>query len=208
MTAGARATIPRDYPKYVLFALLGLTALVILVNRESYLIDAHSPHWRLIERFKWLLLPHALCGLVALVTGPWQFSRRLRATNIGLHRLLGRCYVCAIAAGAPLGLYIGFTYLPYPVNIEQIAQGGLWFLTTAIAYAAIRFNNVTLHRQWMARSYALTFFFVASRLPIFPSPSREPTLAATEYWSLLVLLLISADLLTTWQQFVRKPGRA
>lgn len=202
-----RSTIASDYPKYALFALLGIVAFGILLSREMYLIDAHSPHWRVIARFKWLLLPHAVCGLVALVTGPWQFSRRLRSSRLDLHRIAGRIYVCAIAIGAPIGLYIGFTFLPYPVDVEQIAQGGLWFLTTAVAYAAIRAKNVTLHRQWMARSYALTFFFVASRLPMFPSPSKEPTLAATEYWFLLVVLLVSADLLVSWPQLIRKSGR-
>jgi hypothetical protein len=39
-----------------------------------------------------------------------------------------------------------------------------WVFTTSIAYAAILRGLVTLHRQWMVRSYLVTFAFVTIRL--------------------------------------------
>ena len=200
---GARQPVAStDYSKWALFAVLGLVSLFTLGYKELYLFDPHSPHWQLIAPFKWLLLPHAILGVTALVTGPLQFSSRIRRSNLALHRLTGRIYVSAVAIGAPIGAYIGFTFFPYPFNLEQLAQGGLWFLTTAIAYLAIRNKNVSLHRQWMARSYAFTFFFIASRIPfIFPAFSNI-VLTTTVFWFLIVGTLIAPDLLLTWRQLI------
>jgi len=70
----------------------------------------------------------------------------------------------------------------------------------------------TLHKQWMARSYAFSFIFVASRVtdawPGLIDYSDERA-AATALWSLVVLALIVPDLLMSGSEFFknRRPGR-
>ena len=39
-----------------------------------------------------------------------------------------------------------------------------WLTTTGMAFIAIRRKNVEQHRQWMIRSYVVTFAFVTFRL--------------------------------------------
>jgi hypothetical protein len=39
-----------------------------------------------------------------------------------------------------------------------------WFLTTTVAFAAVRNRNVQIHREWMVRSYAITTTFVTTRV--------------------------------------------
>lgn len=202
MEAARQPVATTDYSKWTLFAVLGLVSLAVLVVKESYLFHPNSPHWHQIAPFKWILLPHALLGITALVTGPLQFSSRIRRSNLALHRLTGRIYVTAVLIGAPIGTYIGFTFLPYPFNLEQLAQGGLWFLTTTIAYIAIRNKNIALHRQWMARSYGFTFFFILSRIPfIFPSFDNV-VLMTNAFWFAMIGSLIAPDLIMTWRQLI------
>jgi heme/copper-type cytochrome/quinol oxidase subunit 3 len=50
-------------------------------------------YWRMRG---WLLL-HITSGMLALLIGPWQFSRRIRQRYIQLHRVSGRVYVIAVA---------------------------------------------------------------------------------------------------------------
>lgn len=196
-----------DYAKWTLFGVLGIVSLYTLVASESYLLDPHSRHWNAIAPFKWILMPHAILGLTALVLGPLQFSSRIRRARPQLHRLIGRIYVSAVAVAAPVGAYIGATYMPYPFNYEQPAQGGVWFLTTAIAFLAIRKKNVALHRQWMARSYAFTFFFILSRVPLITVHlSTNPVMFATVLWYLMVATLIAPDLILNWPQLWRRPS--
>jgi hypothetical protein len=49
---------------------------------------------------KWLLLPHGIGGALALLIGPLQFSNRLRARHLRLHRILGRFYIGGVAIAA------------------------------------------------------------------------------------------------------------
>jgi hypothetical protein len=43
-------------------------------------------------------------------------------------------------------------------------QGAAWIVCTTAAVIAARNRQVAVHRQWMARSYAVTFTFVSSRV--------------------------------------------
>lgn len=54
----------------------------------------------------WLLVPHALLGSIALVIGPFQFSTRLRAKNIDLHKILGKLYIISILLAIPFAILI------------------------------------------------------------------------------------------------------
>jgi hypothetical protein len=43
-------------------------------------------------------------------------------------------------------------------------QGAAWIVCTTAAVIAARNRQIAVHRQWMARSYAVTFVFVSSRV--------------------------------------------
>jgi hypothetical protein len=65
--------------------------------------------------------------------------------------LLGASTGIALAAGRP--------GLP-----GTAMQGAAWIICTTAAVVAARNRQIAVHRQWMARSYAVTFTFVSSRV--------------------------------------------
>jgi uncharacterized membrane protein len=111
------------------------------------------------------LYTHVIAGAVALGTGAFQFSRRLRARRLAVHRLMGRSYVVAVALSGTAGLAMA------PLSDGGLAGhfgfGGmalLWLITTACAFTAARARRIDDHERWMIRSYALTLAAVTLRL--------------------------------------------
>ncbi len=112
----------------------------------------------------WLLL-HISSGMVALLTGPWQFSRRLRQRYLQLHRVSGRVYVIAVLCGctAAFRLAIGTTFgKAWGFGLVSLAFA--WATTTLMAYYAVRQRQISIHKEWMIRSYVVTFAFVTFRV--------------------------------------------
>lgn len=104
---------------------------------------------------------HAILGSIALVCGPLQFNRYLLRTRRSLHRMLGRIYVGAIWITSMSGLWLTIFF---DVSVAAKVVFGvlaiLWFATTTMAFVRIRQRKVAQHREWMIRSFALSFFFV------------------------------------------------
>jgi hypothetical protein len=114
----------------------------------------------------WLFI-HAGLASTALITGPWQFLPRLRARVPRLHRWLGRIYIfCCIVGGTGGLLLAGGT------TAGPIARAGFGLL--AVVWLLINLQGLRLamigryaeHRQWMIRSFALTFGAVLLRVYI------------------------------------------
>ena len=96
------------------------------------------------------LFSHTVAGLLATLLGPVQFIRGLRARHPALHRLTGRVYLTSVLIGAICALAlaatvtIGETY-PWASRSYQaglVLGAGLWLLTAAIAFTAIRRRQV------------------------------------------------------------------
>ncbi len=110
-----------------------------------------------------LLYAHIFGGVVALIAGAVQFfpATRRRFTR---HRLIGRIYLGGIVIGASAGLVVAFYAFGGVSNsVAFWLLSTLWLYTTAQAFVQIRRGNVTAHRVWMVRSYALTFAAVTLR---------------------------------------------
>ena len=200
----------RDPRKWTLFAIMGLLVLGVLYTDERFLVDSTDEEWAHIAPFRWWLLVHGVAGAIALAIGPFQFSTSLRRSHVALHRLLGRIYIGAICVAAPLGIYIGNHWSGSDASmIENLAQGGGWFLCAALAFVFAVKRNIPLHRQWVARSYAFTFVFILARTPHLVGwhwPSSE--IAATYRWFLVVGALIVPDLILNWDALIGRRTRA
>ena len=120
---------------------------------------AQDPFWK--TSF-WI---HITGGAIALITGPIQFVGAFRNRFLKFHRNLGKAYLVGILIiGGPAGLFMAF-----------YANGGfwgslgfcilslLWMVTTFKAYEEIRKKNLKAHKDWMTRSFALTFSAVTLR---------------------------------------------
>jgi uncharacterized membrane protein len=101
----------------------------------------------------------------ALLAGPWQFSEKLRARALNLHRWLGRFYLAEVALGSIAGFAMA------TVSQEGIAThlgfgalAVLWFFSGLQAYRMVRRRNIPAHRDWMIRNFALSLAAVTLRI--------------------------------------------
>lgn len=120
-----------------------------------------------IERVPVQMLTHAIVAPFALLLGPLQFFRGLRARHPRVHRWTGRIYVVAVLVGGSAAL-----------ATAPFASGGpvasLGFATLAVAWLGATFagwraavsRKFERHRVLMRFSYAMTFAAVTLRLQI------------------------------------------
>jgi uncharacterized membrane protein len=150
--------------KTILWICLGVTTLFVFVTSEVLLVTDYPMYhaYRLqVIADRGLLIPHTLCGTFALLAGPLQFSSRLRSRHLQFHRILGRLYFLSVMIGAFTGIALAYGRPGLPGTSMQAAA---WIVCTSAAVIAARNRHITVHRQWMARSYAVTFTFVSSRV--------------------------------------------
>ena len=118
----------------------------------------------------WLPI-HAGFAATALIVGPFQFLPGLRARRPGLHRIVGRTYVVACLVAAVAGLLLATRTTAGPVAGWGFgALAVCWFFATSRAVMLAIQGRIAEHRQWMIRSWAMTFAAVTLRLylPIPP----------------------------------------
>jgi uncharacterized membrane protein len=192
--------------KHTLWLALGLAALFVFITNEVFLVINyplfHAYRAQLIAD-RYLLIPHALCGSIALLSGPLQFSSRLRRKHLAFHRILGRVYVAAVFLAATFALILSAGRPLFPGTCVQATA---WILCTSAALLTARNRHIPQHRQWMIRSYAVTFTFISLRIfSIWP-----------RYWNLSdaanVILIITvtfasiltADIAFNWRELTSR----
>ncbi len=116
------------------------------------------------SRYILLLRLHIAGGMGALLAGPWQFSEKLRARAINLHRWLGRFYLLSVGLGSVAGFAMA-TVSKYglPTHLGFGILAALWFSTGFQAYRVVRAGNIKAHRDWMRRNFALSLAAVTLR---------------------------------------------
>jgi len=156
-TAGSRF-------KTILWVSLGLITLFVFITSEVLLMTDYPMYhaYRLqVISDRHLLIPHTLAGTIALLAGPFQFSKRFRQHHLQFHRVLGRLYVISVFVGSFMGIALAWGRPGLPGTSMQAAA---WMVCTTAAFVTARNRQIAVHRQWMARSYAVTFTFVSSRV--------------------------------------------
>uniref|UniRef100_UPI00286E661A DUF2306 domain-containing protein n=1 Tax=Phenylobacterium sp. TaxID=1871053 RepID=UPI00286E661A len=111
----------------------------------------------------WLALHAALAG-AALMIGPFQFLPWVRNRR-SLHRTLGKAYVASCLISGLAGFILSFGSTAGP--IAGFGFGTLavvWIACTGQALRMAQARRFEEHRQWMIRSFALTFGAVTLRL--------------------------------------------
>ena len=150
--------------KIILWTSIGLTTLFVFITSELLLVTDYPMYhaYRLqVIADRHLLIPHTLAGLFALLIGPVNFSSRIRQRHLTLHRVLGRIYVISVFVGSLTGIALAWGRPGLPGTSMQAAA---WMVCTVAAFITARNRQIAVHQQWMARSYAVTFTFVSSRV--------------------------------------------
>jgi uncharacterized membrane protein len=108
---------------------------------------------------------HIGAGGLALLLSPLQFATRLRIRAPGVHRVVGRVVLGAIAIAGTAGLVLAPGSLAGPVGTLGFGLLALlWLVFAGTALRAIRRRDVAGHRRWMVRTFALTYAAVTLRL--------------------------------------------
>lgn len=150
--------------KSILWISLGITTLFVFITSEVFLMADYPMYhaYRLqVIADRHLLIPHTICGTIALLAGPIQFSSRLHRRFLRFHRVIGLMYVVSVFVGAATGVALASGRPGFPGTSMQAAA---WIVCTTAAFVAALNRQIVQHRQWMARSYAVTFTFVSSRV--------------------------------------------
>ncbi|MGC1241041.1 MAG: DUF2306 domain-containing protein [Chryseosolibacter sp.] len=165
-----------SFARSIVLAVVAFLAVILAYNALSYInFDPHYGFLRLKQEAiatGWYLpgyYSHVLLGGLILVIGFFQLLPVSRRKLPGLHRYLGYVYVMGILFfAAPGGLVMSFFINRGPFVLASfIVQAALWFYFTAMAFDRVRKRDITAHRRWMWRSYALTFAAVTLRIYIY-----------------------------------------
>lgn len=150
----------RLFKPLTLLAILGVSALLVWHYVFPFYLHYNpvefSRYW---TRRGWFLL-HSTFGSVAILAGPLQFSSRLRRRHIKLHRISGRAYLIGIAGASVGSFYLVFTgKRAWNFEFALFVLTCAWLTTAAMAFYAILHRQIQVHKEWMIRSYILTFTF-------------------------------------------------
>src|SRR5437870_8788227 len=115
-------------------------------------------------RHQWLYA-HVLAGAVALFVGPAQLWLGLNRRTAILHRVLGLGYAIGVGVSATAAFYLAFhTDFGWVFGMGFAAMAAAWIVSTTLATIAICRGMTEQHREWMIRSYVVTFAFVIFRI--------------------------------------------
>jgi hypothetical protein len=162
---GDAIDFPRILTIFASAALLAIAAYFVLKNVPRYFLWTEASYGAYYWPRAAFLFPHLLGGLVALIVGPFQFWARIRNGYPKVHRICGRIYLVSVLIGAVAGMAMAVTSsrgLAYGSGLFGLAVA--WLLTSGMAFVSIRKRNFIQHKQWMVRSYVVTFAFVTFRV--------------------------------------------
>jgi len=193
--------------KIVLWVTLGLITLFVVITSQLLLYTDYPMYhaYRLqVIADRHLLIPHTIAGTFALLIGPINFSSRIRGRHLRLHRILGYIYFISVFVGSFTGIALAAGRPGLPGTSMQAAA---WMVCTTAAFITARNRQITQHRQWMARSYAVTFTFVSSRvLNLWPRywSHLGDVLAAVGVIAFTLASLLIVDLGLNWHELTTR----
>jgi len=199
---------PRHWMKVALWTVIGATTLSVTLYSEVPLLRQVKER-AYLSTIPWLIVPHISGGILALLSGPLQFSSRLRRRHLRFHRLLGRVYVISVLVAAPLAIALSnHRHDPRAIHfvVAVFCQASTWIITTAAAFLTARNGYIQQHREWMVRSYAVTLTFVGTRvLQPIPAWNRHSEAGfAMEILIITFLAILAPDIAFHWRQLTTR----
>lgn len=203
MNAAAPSRVKHDsrLPLILAIALLAAAFAWFAGQRLHYLTDysVHSYTDYYWPRRAGLVL-HLTGGVLAILAGLVQIWLGLTQRTSTLHRVLGRVYGAGVLMGSIGGFYLALTIPGHPAyRAGLFGLNAAWLVTTGMALYSIRTRRIEQHREWMLRSYTVTFAFVTYRLAAYwlrlwipvsddPIADEVDSLMAWACWAVPLLL--------------------
>ena len=122
--------------------------------------------------------------------------------KLNFHRRIGKIYFAGVVIGSTSAFYL-VSVSPLPTfGISLAALGIAWIGTSAMAYLAVRRGQIAAHREWVIRSYVVTYGFVNFRwiveLPFMAGLELERL--ATAGWLCWTLPLLFTEIILQWRR--------
>ncbi len=192
-----------------------LAVLFLIVYAGKFIIHDALPYFGFEQETfgrywndKWSLIGHISGGLLALAIGPFQFSKAFRNKFMTTHRWMGRIYLTAILIATISATYLAWTTaikvnFSWAFALQCLAFA--WITTAAMAYISVRRGRILQHKEWMIRSYVVTFAFVNFRwlvdLPIAHQlmekfAERGPTMG----WLSWTIPILITEIVLSWKK--------
>jgi uncharacterized membrane protein YozB (DUF420 family) len=104
-----------------------------------------------------LIYAHILPGVVYLVGAPFQLWRRFRERHFSAHRQMGRIILPAGIIAGIFAIIFGilFSFGGVLEASATVVFGGYFVTALIAAFLAIKGGDVTRHRRWMIRAFAI-----------------------------------------------------
>jgi uncharacterized membrane protein len=136
---------------------LMLRTIIGYTSFKQYYV--HNPVW--ITAF----YIHVFSAVLALLAGFTQFSPQLLRDNPKVHRLIGKIYVANILfINFPVGVVMGLCANGgLPGKVAFLLLDILWFFFTWKAFMCAKNRRFVDHKNYMIRSFALTFSAITLR---------------------------------------------
>lgn len=211
MAAPARQTLAPTVPAGWLSAALFLIAIATsayvwvrialpVLMLEDQAIGAHRAHLQPV-------LVHALGGTIMLFAGAAALYIGSTRRYFRGHRWFGYTYLAGGSVGSLAALYLVFSRAHENVGINA-ATGTLaavWLAVALMAYRAARNRRFDVHREWMIRSFVLTWTFVLCRM-VQSTPSManvDGETVAAVIWVAWVGPMVICELALQWRRTSR-----
>ena len=209
-TAVAPAIRPRSrsQKKLIAFAVFFAVTAFVTYMKNAQILNPASDIAKHFSPAMMFLIPHAFFAAIAMVMGAFQFSNRLRARYLRVHRVMGYIYVVSVFIGAPIAIPLAARVGTPSLIAASVVQSFGWIVCTGIALYCIRHGNVQQHRRWMMRGYPFAMVFTVARILIPSPPILRSGVVGTEIvvWSSIAMAAILPTIVLEWQAIAVKPA--
>jgi len=164
---------------------------------EFLITKLHILH---LSFYRVAFLIHISSSLVVIASGAFLFISISKSKWWKFHRILGRVYVILVLLlAAPSGLIMGyFANGGLMGQINFVLLSILWWSFTFLGFKNVIRKNITAHKKWMIRSFALTLSAISLRvfqmslpMTLFPDDNIRYVFISCSSW---IINLIIAEI--------------
>lgn len=121
--------------------------------------DVSSNAW-----YRLFFKAHIFLGLIAIITGPFQFLTNQNSARLAIHKKLGYVYILSVLISSVMALIVA----PYAMGgwVSSVGFSVLavfWMTTAILAIISIKKKQILAHQKWMYINYGLTFAAITQR---------------------------------------------
>lgn len=144
----------------LILIVLAFAVMRVIVDMPNIAAGAVPPEGSLDHNYALhpvLAYAHILPGVLYLVGAPFQLSRRFRSRHLAWHRRMGRVLLPAGVVAGVFAFVFGILF-PFGGIVEASATAvfAVYFVTAlTIAFLAVKNSDITRHRRWMIRAFAI-----------------------------------------------------